>query len=64
MPKADFWTWALLIGQALGVIGSFVGVGMMLARRAKEQRERESTRLVARETDPRDWHGAPVSKPR
>ena len=69
MSQEFFWTYGLLIGQAIGVIGGFVGVGMMLVRRAKEREEKRTARdpltpPATPVTDPRDWRGAPASKPR
>lgn len=53
-----------VVGMALGLAGQILVMILMLRRRANERRERESTRPVKRATDPHDWHGAPVSKPR
>jgi hypothetical protein len=60
-----------LIGQAVGVMGGFVCVAIMLRRRAMEHREkaeREAGRPLTPPAGPgpdrHDWHGAPVGKPR
>jgi len=56
-----------LIGQAFGVLGMLVVLAIMFWLRAKEQRRRAETSPTppaAPEPDRRDWHGAPVGKPR
>jgi len=59
-----------LIGQAIGVMGGFVCVVIMLRRRAMEHREkaereagRPLTPPAAPGPDRPDWHGAPAGKP-
>lgn len=71
MTDRDIWTYGPLIGGALGDIGGIIGVAIMFKRRMKERREkaeRGNGRLAippaAPALDPRDWHGAPASKPR
>lgn len=60
----DILMYGALAGQMACALGGVFCVVLMFRRRAKRRRERESTRLATPEKDQRDWHVAPVSKPR